>query len=139
MQISIEPTTKRTRDPKTDKLIVNQVFLIRDGNKVVGEEKTRGAAEKAAKEYKEVSGPLSTMLYTIEDHTRRVRDEDDKQITEKGFLLRGNDGKFAEFSTDRQTLVDVVIKSGGKMQSTAKDSDGPKKPKAKAKKEKADK
>jgi len=120
MQLSIDPITRKTRD-KDDKVVEEEIFLVRDGNAVVCTEKTRPAAEKAAREYSEVSGPLVTMLFTIESHTRRARDKDDKVIIEHGFMLRGDDMKFAKFSTDRDELVSIVRKSGGKMQDTAKE------------------
>ncbi len=119
MPISVQPVTRRTRDEK-DKLIVEDLFLIRDGEKVVGEAKTRDEAEKKAIEYKEVSAPLLEMVYTIEVHKRRSRDDKDNLIIEKGFLLRGNDGKFAQFSKNKEDLIEIVKKSGGKMADSRK-------------------
>ena len=125
MQISIQPIKRKVPvetkgKPTTFK--TEELFLIRDGNKVVGEEKTRKAAQEAAKNYSEVSGPSLQMRYTIESHTQRSRDKSDKLISKKGWLLRGDDNKFAKFSESKDELMKIVSKSGGKMQDTAKES-----------------
>ncbi len=85
-------------------------FIIKDNGKKIGFEKTKEAAEKVKADYLKNSAPLDGMKFTLESHTQKSRDPKDASKIKhtKGFLLRGDDGKYSKFSTDRDELIHII-------------------------------